>query len=40
MTTPVTGAVPSLTSTPLAGPSPKADAMGKDAFLKLLVAQL
>ena len=40
MTTPVTGSVPALTSTPLAGSAPKADAMGKDAFLKLLVAQL
>ena len=40
MTTPVSGLVSALTAPTTATPSAKPDAMGKDTFLKLLVAQL
>ena len=40
MTTPVSGLVSALTAPAATAPSAKPDAMGKDTFLKLLVAQL
>lgn len=40
MTTPALGPLGSLTATATAAPTARPDAMGKDTFLKLLVAQL